>query len=107
MKIAVYCRLACANQLAMDRQTETVMIYAKNRGYDVVRCITDNGVSGFQNKTSITQLVNMAKKKQIEAVVCQDPSRLTRDCSCYFAIERSFTEHGCKLVFLPPYEPNK
>lgn len=104
MKVAVYCRVACADQLAMDKQMETVMTYAKEQGYHVVRCITDNGVSGFQNKTSITQLVSMAKEKQIEAVVCQDPSRLTRDYSRYYTIERAFTESGCKVVFLPPYE---
>ncbi len=97
--------MACADQLAMDKQTETVMTYAKEQGYHVVRCITENGVSGFQNKTSIAQLISMAKEKQIEAVVCQDPSRLTRNYSRYYTIERELVEHyGCKVVFLPPYE---
>ncbi len=104
MKVAVYCRVACADQLAMDKQTATVKTYAKEQGYHVVRCITDNGVSGFRNKTSIAQLISMAKEKQIEAVVCQDPSILTRDHSRYFTIERELVEHGCKVVFLPPYE---
>ncbi len=104
MKVAVYCRVACADQLAMDKQTDTVMTYAKEQGYHVVRCITENGVSGFQNKTSIAQLISMAKEKQIKAVVCQDPSRLTRDYSRYYTIERELVEHGCKVVFLPPYE---
>lgn len=87
MRVAVYCRVACADQLSLDRQVTSVLAFAEKHGHEVVRCIADNGVSGMRNQASIAQLIDMAKRMQIEGVACQSPSSLTRDPMRFLSIE--------------------
>ena len=53
MRVALYARVACEDQLVLDWQVESLTRYAANCGYEIVEIITDNGVAGFQNEKNL------------------------------------------------------
>ena len=53
MRVALYARVACEDQLVLDWQVESLTRYAADCGYEIVEIITDNGVSGFKTKKAL------------------------------------------------------
>ena len=46
-KVAVYCRVASANDFAITKQEETLCNYASDNGLPVVMVYSDNGANGL------------------------------------------------------------
>lgn len=82
MRVAVYCRLARADQddTLLEVQKERLRIYAKERGYDIVAEIAEIGSGLSLNRPGIREMAGLAYRHMIDAVLVSDISRLCRDC---------------------------
>ena len=50
MKVFLYIRVACADQLAAANQREELERYAKDKGYDVAAAVAADGISGVHTE---------------------------------------------------------
>jgi DNA invertase Pin-like site-specific DNA recombinase len=80
MKVAIYCRVACADQLAIESQEHSLRVYAEEHGfYDVVVYI-DNGASGIRfDRPAFIQMMESIDAGIIGTVIVRDISRISRD----------------------------
>lgn len=104
MKVAVYARVASPDQLSLDCQVDTLMQYVETHGYDVVKTIAENGVSGFQNDDGINALLRLAQEGRIEAILCREPSRISRDTVRLNSTHMALRKFGVSVKYLPPYD---
>lgn len=104
MKVVVYARVACPDQLSLDCQVESLMRYAEAHGYEVTETIAENGVSGFQNDAGLDMMLRLAQEGRIEAVLCREPSRISRDYERVDFTHMALRKHGVAVKYLPPYD---
>jgi len=79
-KAAVYLRVAHADDMAMEIQTETVMRFAKTEGYTVSGCYSDNGANGITlDRPEMNRLLSDIRGGEIKTIIAKDISRLARD----------------------------
>ena len=50
MKVFLYIRVACADQLAAADQREELERYAKDKGYEVAAAVAADGISGVHTE---------------------------------------------------------
>ena len=50
MKVFLYIRVACADQLAAANQREELERYAKDKGYEVAAAVAADGISGVHTE---------------------------------------------------------
>ena len=61
MKVFLYIRVACADQLAAASQREELERYAKDKGYEVAAAVAADGISGVHTEGIMNFLLNEAK----------------------------------------------
>lgn len=61
MKVFLYIRVACADQLAEADQREELERYAKDKGYEVAAAVAADGISGVHTEGIMNFLLNEAK----------------------------------------------
>ena len=61
MKVFLYIRVACADQLAAANQREELERYAKDKGYEVAAAVAADGISGVHTEGIMNFLLNEAK----------------------------------------------
>lgn len=93
MKVFLYIRVACADQLAATNQREELERYAKDKGYEVAAAVAADGISGVHTEGIMSFLLNEAKRQGIGTI-------LTRDASSFMRFERKFKENGIRLEYL-------
>ena len=106
MRVALYARVACEDQLVLDWQVESLTRYAADCGYEIVEKITDDGVSGFKNEKSIEKMLRLAQEGRIDAILCRDWSRISRDCLRMIDTQSALNKLGIPVKCLPLYERN-
>jgi len=100
MRVALYARVACQDQLSLDCQVAHLIDHARSRGYEIEEIIADNGVSGFENQKSIDALIKLSRDGKIDTILCHN---LTRICRCFDTrvnIEREFRKYGVRIETL-------
>ena len=89
MKVFLYIRVACADQLAAADQREELERYAKDKGYEVAAAVAADGISGVHTEGIMNFLLNEAKRQDIGTILTRDTSRISRDTSSFmrFGVE--------------------
>ena len=100
MKVFLYIRVACANQLAAASQREELERYARDKGYEVAAAVAADGISGVHTEGIMNFLLNEAKRQSISTILTRDTSRISRDVSSFMRFEREFKENGIRFEFL-------
>ena len=100
MKVFLYIRVACADQLAAANQREELERYAKDKGYEVAAAVAADGISGVHTEGIMNFLLNEAKRQDIGTILTRDTSRISRDTSSFMRFERKFRENGIRFEYL-------
>ena len=100
MKVFLYIRVACADQLAAASQREELEHYAKDKGYEVAAAVAADGISGVHTEGIMNFLLNEAKRQGIGTILTRDTSRISRDTSSFMRFERKFRENGIRFEYL-------
>ncbi len=102
MKVFLYIRVACADQLAAESQREELERYAKDKGYDVAAAVAADGISGVHTEGIMNFLMNEAKRQGIGTILTRDASRISRDASSFMRFEaRKFERTASGLSICP------
>ena len=102
MKVFLYIRVACADQLAAANQREELERYAKDKGYEVAAAVAADGISGVHTEGIMNFLLNEAKRQGIGTILARDTSRISRDASSFMRFERKFRENGIRFEYSDP-----
>ena len=78
MKVVIYCRVATADQLALDTQEERLKRYAIARGYTIVEIVKEMLPGRFLDRPGIQRLQSLAMNRSMDAVITTDYSRISR-----------------------------
>lgn len=100
MKVFLYIRVACADQLAAADQREELERYAKDKGYEVAAAVAADGISAVHTEGIMNFLLNEAKRQDIGTILTRDTSRISRDTSSFMRFERKFRENGIRFEYL-------
>ena len=100
MKVFLYIRVACADQLAAASQREELECYARDKGYEVAAAVAADGISGVHTEGIMNFLLNEAKRRGISTILTRDTSRISRDISSFMRFERKFRENGIRFEYL-------
>ena len=82
MKAAIYARYSTErqDQTSIERQVHNCELLAKQHGLKVVEVFKDEGISGNdKNRPGYRRLLETLKSKQVEFVLADESSRLSRD----------------------------
>ena len=84
-RAAIYTRVSHTNQVedgsSIENQTEKLNAFCKVKNYTIVADLSDAGISGrkFETRQNFMKMMDMAKNKQIDAVVVYSLSRFGRN----------------------------
>lgn len=97
-KVVIYCRFSSHDKKQrdnLDRQEQSLLKYAKAKGYDVVAVLRDVASGLNENRKSLNKLFDIVEKKEIGVVIVGSKDRLTRFGFRY--LERYFMSHGVRI----------
>lgn len=79
-RVAVYCRVASADQLSMDTQKDHLRRYAAKIGFNCPNFYMDNGYSGLNyNRPAFSRLEADIKAGLLDAVIVRNQTRIGRN----------------------------
>lgn len=79
-QVALYCRLAHADEAKMEEQIQALRSYAAQKGYAHCATYIDNGESGISaDRPALNRLNEDIRAGHIKTVLVQDVARLFRD----------------------------
>lgn len=99
MRVAIYIRVARADQLAADMQLEYLKNYTEKKGYEVAAIFALNGISGLHTNEYMNGLLKLAKAVKAEKIVTRCPTRISRDSIQYIETETMFRAAGIELEY--------
>lgn len=104
-RAAVYCRVSTDRQeregTSLDTQQERCLSYIAERGWTVVRVEQEQGSGGdIDGRPKLQNLLTLARTGQLDAIVCYDIDRLSRDVDDFGWIRRELRTSGIELVFV-------
>ena len=98
-KAAVYLRVACEDNLALEAQTDVVTQFAHENGFADCRYYCDNGASGTTlNRPSMSRLMTDISNGEIKTVIVKDLSRLCRGIPPLVEFQTFAEAHGVKVI---------
>lgn len=100
MKVCLYARVACSDQLALDRQVKKLKAFAGEHDINVVDAAADFGSGIRADRPELTRVEALAAEGKIDAVVMTDISRLFRSAPLYFEFARRMQDCGVKIFEL-------
>lgn len=104
MKVFLYIRVACADQLAAANQREELERYAKDKDYEVAAAVAADGISGVHTEDIMDFLLNEAKRQGIGTILASDTSRISRDVFSFMRFERKFKENDIRFEYLSKFD---
>jgi len=98
MKVALYTRVS-TNDQSVEMQTSDLKRYCAQRGFEVFKEYSDQGVSGTKDKRpALDELMNDAKKKKFDAVLCWRFDRLARSTKHLITALEEFRHLGIDFI---------
>jgi len=82
LKVALYCRVAREDQLALETQKDSLLLYAKESGLDKyeIEIFSDNGHNGLNfDRPAFSKMEEAIRAGTVGAVVVKDISRIGRN----------------------------
>lgn len=104
MKVAIYLRVANADQVSVDFQQAAMKQYAEDLGYEVAGVFPLVGVKGTETVPYLDKLVQTMNTQGIGKVLACNPSRFSRDPFLFTVINEMFRKSGIELEYLPPHD---
>lgn len=98
MKIALYTRVSTQDQ-SVGMQISDLRRYSKQRGFDVYREYSDEGVSGTKDRRpALDELMEDAKKRKFDAVICWRFDRFARSTKHLITALEEFRHLGIEFI---------
>jgi putative resolvase len=105
-KAVIYVRVSSHDQKQkgdLERQKQSLLDYAKSRGYEVTAVLEDVASGLNENRKSLSKLFGLVEERRIGVVVVAFKDRLTRFGFRY--LERYFSSHGVRVEVVNGEEP--
>jgi excisionase family DNA binding protein len=105
-KAVIYVRVSSHDQKQkgdLERQKQSLLDYARSRGYEVVAVLEDVASGLNENRKSLSKLFGFVEGRKIGVVVVAFKDRLTRYGFRY--LERYFSSHGVRVEVVNGEEP--
>jgi len=105
-KAVIYVRVSSYDQKQkgdLERQRQSLLDYAKSRGYDVVAVLEDVASGLNEYRKSLSRLFGLVEERRVGVVVVAFKDRLTRFGFSY--LERYFSSHGVRIEVVNGEEP--
>ncbi len=105
-KTVIYARVSSYDQKQkgdLERQKESLLEYAKSKGYEVVSVLEDVASGPNENRRSLNKLFDMVETREIGVIVVRFKDRLTRFGFKY--LERYFASRGVRIEVVNGDEP--
>jgi excisionase family DNA binding protein len=105
-KAAIYVRVSPHDQKQkgdLERQKQSLLDYAKSKGYEVVAVLEDIASGLKEERESLSKLFNLVEKREIGVTIVAFKDRLTRFGFSY--LERYFSSHGVRIEVVNGEEP--
>jgi len=98
-KVALYCRSATENELAIERQKDQLLRYVRQTGYDCLSWYIDNGESGLSlDRPAMKRLLADIASGEIDIVVVAKPDRIARDMTIFSEFIEFLREYDVRCV---------
>ncbi|MEM3665256.1 MAG: IS607 family transposase [Candidatus Jordarchaeales archaeon] len=97
-KAVIYARVSSHDQKQkgdLEGQKQSLLSYAKSKGYEVVAVLEDVASGLNENRESLDRVFDMVEKGEVGAVIIAFKDRLTRFGFKY--LERYFASHNVKI----------
>lgn len=78
LRVAVYCRVANYDELALSCQEQAMRKFASAKGYDVMEVVVETGSGTSMERAGIRRLYELAGAQAIGAVPASGTSRYAR-----------------------------
>jgi putative resolvase len=105
-KAVIYARVSSHDQKQrgdLERQKQSLLEYAKSRGYEVVAVLEDVTSGLNEKRKSLSKLFDLVEERRIGVVIVAFKDRLTRFGFSY--LERYFSSHGVRIEVVNGEEP--
>jgi excisionase family DNA binding protein len=105
-KAVIYVRVSSYDQKQkgdLERQKQSLLDYAKSRGYEVVAVLEDVASGLNEKRKSLSKLFNIVERREIGVIIVAFKDRLTRFGFSY--LERYFSSHGVRIEVVNGEEP--
>jgi DNA invertase Pin-like site-specific DNA recombinase len=98
MKVALYTRVSTQDQ-SVDMQLADLKRYSKERGLDVYKEYSDEGISGTKDRRpALDDLMEDARKKKFNAVLCWRFDRFARSTKHLITALEEFRHLGIEFI---------
>ena len=95
-KAIIYCRVSSHDQKGdLERQKQSLLEYAKSKGYEVVGVLEDVASGLNENRKSLNKLFDIVEEREAGVVLVAFKDRLTRFGFKY--LEQYFLSHGVRI----------
>ena len=98
IRVALYCRVAQADQLAENAQIERLREYASERDMSIAGVYCDR-VPADQPRPGLQQMIQDVAAGQANTVLALTPSRLARRIEKIFEIAQQLNKAGATIKF--------
>ena len=99
MLTALYCRVACADELALETQRISLRGYAKTLGHADCAEYLDNGASGLTlDRPAFSMLEADIRAARIQTVIVRDISRISRSAFVVHRWMQNAQAHGVTVI---------
>ncbi|MEM2714173.1 MAG: IS607 family transposase [Candidatus Bathyarchaeia archaeon] len=103
-KAVIYTRVSSHDQKGdLERQKQSLLNYAKSKGYEVIAILEDVASGLNENRKSLNKIFGMVEKREVGTVIVAFKDRLTRFGFKY--LERYFASHNVKIEVVNGEEP--
>jgi len=98
MKIVLYTRVSTCEQ-KVDMQLSDLRRYSKQRGFDVYKEYSDEGISGTKDRRpALDELMEDARKRKFDAVLCWRFDRFARSTKHLITSLEEFRHLGIEFI---------
>ena len=98
MKVALYTRVSTQDQ-SVEMQLSDLRKFCEQRGFEVYREYSDEGVSGTKEKRpSLDELMRDARKRKFDAVLCWRFDRFARSTKHLITALDEFRHLGIEFI---------
>lgn len=98
VRVALYCRVARADQLAEDAQLERLKEYAVEKNMSITRAYFDR-VPADHPRPGLQQMLRDVTEGQADTILALTPSRLARRVEQLFEISQRLNKAGATVKF--------
>lgn len=94
IRAAIYCRVATADQFALDQQEQSVCAFAKAKGYEISSITKETYKGTTMERPGIQRILTDAEKGTMDIVLAYNISRLGRNTVETFRFIKELRGHG-------------